>query len=131
MSPVASPIIRAPNKPVATATASANFVNPGARISILIPASHPSLPGHFPNRPVVPGAVILTEIAAAAQSLLGADAHVTGIPSAKFITPLLPEQRCELVLTDNNAGSITFDLTHNDQRVASGNLRYQRASTTP
>ena len=35
--------------------------------SFTIPADHPTLPGHFPGRPVVPGVVLLDEVMAACR----------------------------------------------------------------
>jgi 3-hydroxyacyl-[acyl-carrier-protein] dehydratase len=93
-------------------------------LSITIPADHPSLAGHFPGRPVVPGAVILAEVVHAATGALGA-ARITGFASVKFMRPLLPAQRCELSFTDKGNGSAAFELSHAGQRVANGQLHYQ------
>lgn len=62
-----------------------------------IPHDHPALPGHFPGRPVVPGVVVLDRVYAAieaAQGLLG----VTRLPQVKFVRPLLPGERAQVVL---------------------------------
>jgi len=96
-----------------------------------IPADHPSLPGHFPGRPVVPGAIILAEIVATALPTLGHGTRIAGFPSVKFVSPMLPAQRCELALTNNGTGSIAFELTHASQRLASGSLRYERSVSAP
>ena len=58
-------------------------VTQSLRFTISIPADHPSLPGHFPGRPVVPGALILAEVIHAASQALGADTRVAGFPSVK------------------------------------------------
>ena len=97
-------------------------------LSITIPADHPSLAGHFPGRPVVPGAVMLAEIVHAAATALDA-VHVDGFASVKFVSPMLPEQRCELTFADKGGGSAAFELTHDGRRVASGQLRYRRAAS--
>jgi 3-hydroxymyristoyl/3-hydroxydecanoyl-(acyl carrier protein) dehydratase len=91
-----------------------------------IPATHPSLPGHFPGNPVVPGAVILSEVAAAGRDHLGA-VRVTGFAAVKFLSPLRPEQVAEIRFTDKGPGLSAFDVVANDQRIASGTLRYERA----
>ena len=101
------------------------------RFTITIPADHPSLPGHFPGHPIVPGAVILAEVIHAASGALGAGARIVGFPSVKFMNPMLPGQRCELIFTDHGVGSAAFELTHDARRVASGNLRYDRPSAIP
>ena len=57
----------------------------------VIPADHPSLAGHFPGAPIVPGVVVLEEVAAAlAEWRQGS--QLTGIPSVKFIAPIKPGQ---------------------------------------
>lgn len=103
-------------------------VTPSVRLIISISTDHPSLPGHFPGRPVVPGAVILAEIEHAAAASLGG-ARIAGFPAVKFMSPMLPGQQCDLTLTDKGAGTAAFELAHDGRRVASGQLRYQRADS--
>jgi len=100
-------------------------VHRSVRLVVAISADHPSLPGHFPGRPVVPGAIILAEVMHAATGLLDAAQRIAGFPSVKFIAPMLPAQACELALTDDGAGAMRFDLTQGAERVASGTLRYE------
>ena len=52
-----------------------------------IPDEHPSLPGHFPGRPVVPGVVLIDHAAA----LIGAQPR-----QVKFLAPVLPGQKIEV-----------------------------------
>jgi len=56
-----------------------------------ISANHPSLPGHFPDAPIVPGVVILDEVAEALTAWRK-DCQLTDIRTTKFIAPLKPEQ---------------------------------------
>jgi len=63
-----------------------------------IRADHPSLAGHFPGAPIVPGVVILDEVAAALAEWRK-DCHLTGIRAVKFVLPLKPEQPFTICLT--------------------------------
>jgi 3-hydroxymyristoyl/3-hydroxydecanoyl-(acyl carrier protein) dehydratase len=87
-----------------------------------IPASHASLAGHFPGRPIVPGVLLLDCVLAAAEQWLGRPLNVHSLPLAKFIAPLLPEQSAKLELT--LAGSeLRFSIALNeraDETLASG-----------
>jgi 3-hydroxymyristoyl/3-hydroxydecanoyl-(acyl carrier protein) dehydratase len=99
-------------------------VNPNVHLTFVIPSTHPTLPGHFPGRPVVPGAIILSEVVHAATTVLPSS-RITGFAFVKFSSPLLPEQTCELTLTDKGSGSASFELAHEGRRIASGQLRYE------
>lgn len=63
-----------------------------------IAADHPSLPGHFPGQPVVPGVLVLDRVLAAAEALLGETPPTLHMPQVKFVRPLLPEQPARLRL---------------------------------
>jgi hypothetical protein len=67
-----------------------------ARVSIA--ADHPSLPGHFPGEPVVPGVVLLDRLIAAAEASIGSTLCVIGMPQVKFLAPLLPDEEAHAVL---------------------------------
>jgi 3-hydroxyacyl-[acyl-carrier-protein] dehydratase len=66
-----------------------------------IPADHPSLPGHFPGAPVVPGVVLLEEILVAAQACFGERMRIVSIPQVKFLAPLLPDEPATALLELN------------------------------
>jgi 3-hydroxymyristoyl/3-hydroxydecanoyl-(acyl carrier protein) dehydratase len=60
----------------------------------MVPASHASLAGHFPGQPVVPAVVLLDHVLAAIRTR-GAFV-LQSIAAAKFLQPVLPEERIEL-----------------------------------
>jgi 3-hydroxymyristoyl/3-hydroxydecanoyl-(acyl carrier protein) dehydratase len=62
-----------------------------------IPHDHPALPGHFPGRPVVPGVVVLDRVYAAIEAAHG-PLGVTRLPQVKFVRPLLPGERAQVML---------------------------------
>lgn len=84
-----------------------------------IGAGHPSLPGHFPGRPIVPGVVLLDHaFALIAQRHPGA---VLGLPSVKFTTPVRPEQEVAVSCGDG-PGRIPFACTVDGQDVLRGTI---------
>ena len=85
-----------------------------------IAADHPSLPGHFPGRPVVPGVVLLD----AAFTLILAQRSgraVIGVPSVKFTQPVRPGQQV-VVLCSDGAERVAFSCAVGGQDVVRGIL---------
>ena len=88
-------------------------------VLLRIGADHPSLPGHFPGNPIVPGVVLLDHVQQAAQAWLGARTQVRAIPQVKFIQPLLPEQDARIDL--RRAGEeLRFTITRGEDTLAQG-----------
>ena len=57
-----------------------------------IRTDHPSLPGHFPGRPLVPGVVVLERVVEAIEAAHG-PLTALRLPQVKFLQPLLPGER--------------------------------------
>ena len=89
--------------------------------SFTIQASHPSLEGHFPNNPVVPGVVILDEVISIVKKLKP-ELSVAAIPMVKFTHPLLPEQQVMLEIKEKSDNAISFNCTHNEIKLVTGQL---------
>lgn len=64
------------------------------RAEIRIAADHPSLPGHFPGRPLVPGVVLLDQVLHAIRQQRACS--LRAMPVVKFLQPVLPEERLDL-----------------------------------
>lgn len=66
-------------------------------------AGHPALPGHFPGQPLVPGVLMLEQVALALRAWRGQ--RLSRVIEAKFVAPLLPDESVQLQL--NHAGADT------------------------
>ena len=92
-------------------------------ISRIIRANHPTLPGHFPGAPLVPGVVILDEVLAALIEWRQ-DSQLTGIQMVKFLAPLQPEQAFTISLSVKNkhAPEVNFCCRAEDRVIVEGQL---------
>ena len=78
-----------------------NFADMTFELRRSITADHPSLPGHFPDAPLVPGVLILDEVLAALRDWRK-DCQLTAIRTVKFLQPLKPEQPFTICLSTSN-----------------------------
>ncbi len=89
----------------------------------VIRADHPSLPGHFPGAPLVPGVVILDEVLEALIEWRQ-NAKLTGIRTVKFLAPLKPEHPFTICLSANDPrlGEVNFCCRAEDRVIVEGRL---------
>jgi 3-hydroxymyristoyl/3-hydroxydecanoyl-(acyl carrier protein) dehydratase len=81
-----------------------------------VPADHPSLPGHFPGRPVVPGVVLLDETLACLPPGLV-------LLSAKFTTPVLPGDVVTVSARAHATGRFDFTCNAHGRPVLHGSAQ--------
>lgn len=96
--------------------------------------THPSLPGHFPGNPVVPGVVVLSHILGGVKNNYPA-LRVTGIRKLKFLQMLLPDQSFSVEFSAPDANSLRFkcwraELNQAGERqlLVEGNLQVDESS---
>jgi len=89
--------------------------------SFTIPATHPSLKGHFPNNPIVPGVVILDEVINIIKTLKPGFT-VDTIPMVKFTHPLLAEQQVSVEIKEKSDNAISFNCSYNEIKLVTGQL---------
>ena len=97
-----------------------------------IMADHPSLPGHFPDAPLVPGVLILDEVLAALR-VWQTDYELTAIRTVKFLQPLKPEQQFTICFSANNddPSELNFCCRIEGHVIAEGQLEaYDRTKMT-
>jgi len=100
----------------------ASPASPPGDASFDIAADHPAFAGHFPARPVLPGAALLALVLRAVEQRpalrLGPQPR---IDNAKFLAPVGPGARLRVVLQARNAG-VDFEVRHGETAVARGRL---------
>ena len=84
-----------------------------------VPVNHPAFAGHFPGRPVLPAVALLDMVIESARSSLGIPLIVTGLPRAKFMSPLAPGDRGTIQLRFC-ADQLEFEVSRGGERVAQG-----------
>ena len=87
----------------------------------VIPQDHPSLPGHFPGQPIVPGVVVLD----CAMAVLLRDrptARLAGFDEVKFVALVSPG--AEVCISGRNGA-------HRQSRQSRRRLRRSRAAAAP
>jgi 3-hydroxyacyl-[acyl-carrier-protein] dehydratase len=97
----------------------------GSERIVTIGANHPSLAGHFPGHPVVPGVVMLGEVMTAIRETDKENIEFVGVPSAKFISTLNPGEPLTIRLDQQGDGAMEFTCTAGSRLIASGCLRYR------
>ena len=86
-----------------------------------IAVEHPSLAGHFPNAPIVPGVVVLDEVAAALAEWRKGSLLV-GIPFIKFLAPIKPGQQFTIAFEAPDNAQIDFCCRMDGRVVVEGRL---------
>lgn len=87
---------------------------------VRIDANHPALPGHFPRHPLVPGVILLEQVALALRSWRGQ--RLARVIEAKFVLPLLPGETATLTLCGvaTDASRARFEIRREGQLLSRG-----------
>ena len=85
---------------------------------------HPSLAGHFPGYPVVPGVVLLNEVLETLRLGSAASLVVTGLPTVKFSSPLRPGEVVTIHIDEEGTGRATFSCQVDARLIASGAIEF-------
>ena len=90
--------------------------------SVCIDAAHPSLPGHFPSHPLVPGVILLEQVGGALRAWRGE--RLGRVIEAKFVAPLLPSETAVLRLSHAGGAApgarVRFTIHRDDCLLARG-----------
>lgn len=100
----------------------------------VVPPEHPSLPGHFPGHPIVPGVVLLALVEQAARATLGCSATLESVPAVKFLRPVAPGEPLAITIDSSDwrdSRAVRFVVAAGGAAAASGSLRFAAAEPAP
>lgn len=91
------------------------------KVPLNLPSPHPSLEGHFPGKPVLPGVVLLDEALHAIESASGI-VRPWRIGSVKFLGTVTDEPVLTLEYERTPSGALRFTITDGVRPVATATL---------
>ncbi|NOT11838.1 MAG: hydroxymyristoyl-ACP dehydratase [Methylococcaceae bacterium] len=90
-----------------------------------IDSTHPSLAGHFPGNPIVPGVVILDHVRTVLMEWRPWCA-IRSLSQAKFLKPLLPGTVFTVKLIQTSSSHIKFECDSADEKLVVGTFTIER-----
>lgn len=93
------------------------------------PAEHPAAKGHFPDNPIIPGAVLLSDALRAIEAGLGAALTLSRITAAKFSAPARPGDRVLIEFAAPLTGRFKFTCSVAGTTVLTGEALCNVTST--
>jgi len=92
---------------------------PGDTTRLRVAPDHACLPGHFPGQPLVPGVMLLEQVARLVRARHGL--RVTRIVEAKFLAPLEPGREAR-VSVSGEPPRLRFEVHAGDRLLARGRV---------
>jgi 3-hydroxymyristoyl/3-hydroxydecanoyl-(acyl carrier protein) dehydratase len=89
---------------------------------LTISPDHPSIPGHFPGDPLVPGVVMLSAVFEEMARLFP-NIKVVGVRKLKFLHRLAPGAAFTVEFESPANGGLRFKCWHNGSVLAEGHLQ--------
>jgi 3-hydroxyacyl-[acyl-carrier-protein] dehydratase len=83
-----------------------------------VPAAHPMFAGHFPGRPVVPGAWLLAQAIRTLEAAAGTSFAWHRVDSAKFLAAVPPGACLDLTLTRIGSSGFQLSVVRGSERAA-------------
>jgi 3-hydroxymyristoyl/3-hydroxydecanoyl-(acyl carrier protein) dehydratase len=96
----------------------------------IVAGDHPSLPGHFPGHPVVPGVLLLEEAIACILAVSPGQA-LAGVTSAKFLRAVAPDQAIEVAWESSGGDHVSFICAADGQAVLRGTALLTASQAKP
>ncbi len=87
-----------------------------------VPLDHPAFAGHFPGTPILPGVVLLDTVLSCIAKARSITLERCEISSVKFLSPAQPGDELEIQHSLAANGSIRFDITVGQRKIASGSI---------
>jgi len=101
------------------------------RHALEIAAGHPAFAGHFPGRPILPGAVLLDEALRVIELSLALDMTQWQVSTAKFLSIVRPGDALTVEHTSPVNGVLRFTVRCADRTALAGTLSSVRAVRPP
>ncbi len=89
-------------------------------VDISIESNHPVFAGHFPQRPIVPGVLLLARTLREIETKT--ELKFAGIPAVKFLSPSAPNDVLELDY-EVAESAVHFEIRCGTRRIATGRFQ--------
>ncbi len=91
------------------------------QLTFCVDPAHPCLAGHFPGRPLVPGVMLLEQVASGLRRWR--DQRMARVLDAKFLAPLQPGREAQVQLEAvADSAQVRFRIVAGDTLLARGRI---------